>query len=166
MNPDLTHGTSSLKELVGVAVLQTDFPSAGRSTRVGISPPPWKLRWGHPGRRVRTRISFPLRLPSMFGERAVLLSPLVGCSWHAVYGPCLPPSIHTIVSLTVSDVSSDFGSTVAIAILAFTRNRSFKDRVRCLSSFGSRRLDAGASLSLIIRFRVALSNDTLPLRSH
>jgi hypothetical protein len=59
------HGTSSLKELVGVEVRQTYFPSVGRRTKVGISQPPWKRRWGYLERRARARISLPLRLPSM-----------------------------------------------------------------------------------------------------
>ncbi len=44
MKHDPPHGTSSLKELVGVAVPQTVVSSVGRDTRVGISPPPWKSR--------------------------------------------------------------------------------------------------------------------------
>jgi hypothetical protein len=89
------HGTSSLKELVGVEVRQTYFPSVGRRTKVGISQPPWKRRWGYLERRARARISLPTK--SVFGGRAVLLPPLVGRSLHTVYGPCIPPSLSHIV---------------------------------------------------------------------
>ena len=63
MNTDLTHGTSSLKELVGVAVLQTDFPSAGRSTGVGHFPTTPEASMG-PSWTARPSPHFvPFRLP-------------------------------------------------------------------------------------------------------
>jgi hypothetical protein len=80
MKRDPGRGAGSLKEPAGAEVRQTYFPSVGRRTRVVISPPLWKRRWGYPGRHVRTRISHPFRLPSMFGGRAVLLPPLAGRS--------------------------------------------------------------------------------------
>ena len=44
MKHDPPHGTSSLKELVGVAVPQTDFSSVGRDNKMGISQPSCKSR--------------------------------------------------------------------------------------------------------------------------
>jgi hypothetical protein len=50
-----------------------------------------------------TRISL-LRRPSMFGERAVLLSPLVGSSLHTVYGPCIPAVSYRLSLCVTSDL--------------------------------------------------------------
>jgi hypothetical protein len=44
MKIDLTHATSSLKELAVVEVPQTYFLSVGRDTRRGISQLSWKSR--------------------------------------------------------------------------------------------------------------------------
>jgi hypothetical protein len=80
MKTDLGHATGSLKEPAVVELPQSFFPSVGRDTRRGISPPSWKSRWAHPYRDGRTRISLPFRLPVDVELRAVLPGSLEGCS--------------------------------------------------------------------------------------